>query len=84
MGERSLGFSVDASLDSSGLLCPAPILMAEEKIAELGAGAVLEVIFTDPGAEPDLQAWCRANHHEFLGVRKGKNSGSAYIRKSRG
>ena len=73
---------VSDKLDCSGHLCPAPILMTEERIAELKRGAVLEVLFTDPGAKPDLEAWCKVNGHEILGFRDEKMKGFAYIRKN--
>ena len=69
-------------LDCSGHLCPAPILMTEEKMVELKRGAVLEVLFTDPGAKPDLEAWCKVNGHEILGFKDEKMKGFAYIRKN--
>jgi len=69
------------SLDCSGQLCPAPILMTEEKITDMRAGEILEVIFTDPGAEPDLKTWCLASGHEFLGIKKERSKGAAYIKK---
>ena len=71
-------------LDCSGHLCPVPILMAEEKIADLAPGSVLEVVFTDPGARPDLLAWCRSTGHECLGFKEGASrAASAYIRKKK-
>ena len=68
-------------LDARGHLCPVPILMTEEKILELKSGDVLELAFTDPGAEPDLTAWCKATGHEILGFREDKRARFAYIRK---
>lgn len=56
----------EVQLDCRGQLCPVPILMTEEKIAEMKPGQVLQVAFTDPGAQPDLVAWCRATGHELL------------------
>ena len=73
--------SVDCSLDCCGHLCPVPILMTEEKMAELDDGATLEVVFTDPGAKPDLGAWCRANGHALIGFRDAAPKSFAYIRK---
>ena len=72
----------DYRLDCSGHLCPVPILMTEEKVAELAKDAVLEVVFTDPGAEPDLRMWCKATGHEFLASRREKPKYYATIRKS--
>ncbi len=70
-------------LDCSGHLCPAPILMTEEKIADLKNGETLEVLFTDPGARPDLEVWCSATGNEFLGFREEKRRGFAYIKKKK-
>ena len=69
------------TLDCSGHLCPAPILMTEERIAALSRGEMLEVIYTDPGAGPDLAAWCKMTGNEWLGARAGKNRQTACIRK---
>lgn len=40
--------------------------MTEEKIAELKSGESLKVVFTDPGAKADLEAWCRATGNRAL------------------
>ena len=74
----------DEVLDCSGHLCPAPILMTEEKIAELAERSVLKVIFTDPGAKPDLEAWCRATGNELIGFRDEKNRYLIWVRKASG
>jgi tRNA 2-thiouridine synthesizing protein A len=74
-------FRADHHLDCSGHLCPVPIIMTEEKVAEMKKDEVLEVVFTDPGAKPDLMAWCRASGHAFLDCRPGKPRSSAFIRK---
>lgn len=46
-------------LDVKGLNCPLPILRAKKAIKDLEAGAVLEVIATDPGSVADFDAFCR-------------------------
>jgi tRNA 2-thiouridine synthesizing protein A len=68
-------------LDCSWMLCPVPILMTAERIAGLGRGEVLEVIYTDPGAKPDLEAWCAAHGHELVGIREGRPASAAFVRK---
>lgn len=76
---------VDQKLDCAGQLCPAPILMTEACFKDLAWGDVLEVTFTDPGAEPDLRAWCKANAHAlFLGVTREGALRRAYLRKKDG
>lgn len=68
-------------LDCRGQLCPVPILMTEEKISQMKAGQVLEVAFTDPGARPDLTAWCKATGNEVLEFKKISAEYFATIRK---
>ncbi|MBI4432653.1 MAG: sulfurtransferase TusA family protein [Candidatus Omnitrophica bacterium] len=70
-------------LDCSWQLCPVPILMTEEKMKALKRGSILEVIFTDPGAKPDLEAWCGATGNELMGFKNQKIKSSAFIRKGK-
>jgi len=72
---------MDHKLDCSGQLCPVPILMTEEKMKELKKGEALEVLYTDPGAKPDLIAWCKATGNQALGFKEGKLKSFAYIQK---
>ena len=43
-------------LDTSGLLCPIPIIKAKRALAAMAGGQVLRVVSTDPGAARDMQA----------------------------
>ena len=74
---------VSYQLDASWQLCPVPILMTEEKLADMAAGEILEVIFTDRGAKADLEAWCRSTGNACLGFRDEKIKSSAYVRKEK-
>lgn len=78
---RTPNLQVAYRLDCSWQLCPVPILMAEEKIAELAEGEVLEVIFTDPGARADLRAWCAASGHTLIAFADARPASSAFVRK---
>jgi tRNA 2-thiouridine synthesizing protein A len=53
-------------LDVKGLNCPLPILRAKKAIKDLEAGAVLEVIATDPGSAKDFDAFCTQTGNELL------------------
>jgi tRNA 2-thiouridine synthesizing protein A len=53
-------------LDARRLLCPLPVIRAQNKVESLAPGDTLEVICTDPGALYDIPAWCRMNGHEVL------------------
>jgi TusA-related sulfurtransferase len=57
--------------------------MTEEKMAQLRKGDILEVLFTDPGAKPDLEAWCRATGNLFLDCEKQKSTLMARIQKQK-
>jgi len=54
----------DAVLDCRGLLCPLPLLKAQEALRGLRIGQVLEVLATDPQAEADLRNWAQQGGHE--------------------
>jgi TusA-related sulfurtransferase len=45
------------TLDVNGRSCPIPIVKTKQAIDDLEAGAVLEVVATDPGSMSDMQGW---------------------------
>ena len=53
------------TLDARGLLCPLPLTLAKQRMADLEAGATLVVLATDPEAPIDLAAWAAAEGHGF-------------------
>lgn len=54
------------ALDARNILCPMPVIKTQNKVAELKAGDVLQVICTDPGALSDIPSWCRINGHSVI------------------
>lgn len=56
----------DKFLDCSGLLCPMPVVKTKRAIRGMEIDQVLEMIATDPGAVPDMQAWENQTRHELL------------------
>jgi tRNA 2-thiouridine synthesizing protein A len=56
----------DKLLDCTGLLCPIPVVKASKAIKEIEVGQILEMIATDPGAPPDMEAWSRQTGHQLL------------------
>jgi len=56
----------DATLDCKGLLCPMPVVKTRRAIKKIEIDQVLEMIATDPGAVPDMEAWARQTRHELL------------------
>jgi tRNA 2-thiouridine synthesizing protein A len=61
----------DQTLDTSGLVCPIPILMAKKKLTAMAPGNTLEIFATDPAAANDFEAFCRATGNALVasGVR---------------
>ncbi|VAX08166.1 tRNA 5-methylaminomethyl-2-thiouridine synthase TusA [hydrothermal vent metagenome] len=53
-------------LDTRRLLCPMPVIRAQDAIAKLAAGDFLNVVCTDPGALHDVPAWCRVHGHRIV------------------
>ena len=53
-------------LDTQGLNCPLPILKTKKTIKDVPVGGILEVLATDPGADPDFKAFCRSTGHTLL------------------
>ena len=54
------------TLDTSGMSCPMPVVKTKKAIKEMEIGAILEMISTDPGSIPDMEAWARQTKHDLL------------------
>lgn len=71
----------DRTIDTSGLLCPRPIVETAKAVGALADGAVLCVIATDPGIELDMPMWCKATRHEHLATVREGAAFRSYVRK---
>lgn len=56
----------DHCLDASGLLCPEPVMLLHNKVRDIGAGEVLEVLATDPSTQRDIPRFCQFLGHTLL------------------
>jgi tRNA 2-thiouridine synthesizing protein A len=56
----------DKTIDVRGLLCPFPIIKAEENIRKLDPGKILEILTTDPKSKTDIPAWATKKGHQLL------------------
>jgi tRNA 2-thiouridine synthesizing protein A len=61
---------IDKELDARRLLCPLPVIRAQDAIANMQAGERLRVVATDPGVKNDIPAWCRINGHKVESMRE--------------
>jgi TusA-related sulfurtransferase len=69
------------TLDTSGRLCPFPIVETARAVKGLHDGAVLLVIATDPGIAIDMPMWCKATRHEHLATFRDGERWVSYVRK---
>jgi tRNA 2-thiouridine synthesizing protein A len=72
------------TLDCHRLLCPMPVIRVQDRVAELSPGDELEAVCTDPGALPDIPAWCRINGHEVLETRSQNEEHIVILRVGKG
>jgi len=66
----------DRTLDCRGMMYPVPILKAEQTLAEMSPGQVLEVISTDANTKPDLATWAERISSELIAI--GETSDGQY------
>jgi len=54
------------SVDTSGLVCPQPMLAAQRAVKTMRLNEVLELISTDVGSRMDIPAWCERTGNELV------------------
>jgi TusA-related sulfurtransferase len=69
------------TLDTSGTLCPLPIVETAKAVKGLAAGEVLLVIATDPGIALDMPMWCKATRNEHLATYREGTAWKSWVRK---
>jgi tRNA 2-thiouridine synthesizing protein A len=72
------------TIDTSGRLCPFPIVETAKAVRALHPGAVLLVIATDPGIALDMPMWCKATRNEHLGTYQDGPAWKSWVRKRGG
>lgn len=73
---------IDKILDTSGLLCPEPVMMLHKTVREVAAGAIIKVIATDPSTTRDIPKFCHFLGHELLHQESDEKSYIYVIKKS--
>lgn len=71
----------DQEIDTSGLLCPLPILRTKKALATIQSGQVLKVLTTDPKALEDFQAFTDQTGHSLLDQQKNGDTITHFIRR---
>lgn len=71
----------DQQLDARGLLCPEPVMMLHNRVRDLAAGELLEVLATDPSTERDIPRFCQFLGHELVSMEQQGEEYHYLIRK---
>lgn len=61
-----MSINADHILDATGLFCPEPVMLLHNKIRDIAAGEVLQVLATDPSTARDIPRFCNFLGHELL------------------
>jgi tRNA 2-thiouridine synthesizing protein A len=69
-------------VDCVGMQCPLPVIKIAQAIKGLDPGQLLELLATDPGVEPDMNAWTRRTKNELVGITKDGEVFHVLVRKS--
>lgn len=71
-----------ATLDLTGLTCPAPLLGAKQVVDDLQPGQILALLSDCPGTRDDIHIWARHTGNEILRVEhRGGNRYEFFVRK---
>jgi TusA-related sulfurtransferase len=68
-------------LDCRESLCPGPVVEVSRAVRGLGVDEVLEVLATDPGFVPDIEAFARRTGHPLVAVEARDGEFRALIRR---
>lgn len=55
-------------LDTTGLFCPLPVLLAARDMMQLSEGDLLELVGDDPGILEDIPAWAELNGYRLVSL----------------
>lgn len=56
------------TLDVKGAACPIPVVKTAKAMKTMSSGDLLEILATDPGVEPDMQAWSKQTGNELVSI----------------
>ncbi len=72
---------VTATLDTTGLICPEPVMMLHNQIRDANEGDIVKVVATDPSTQRDIPKFCSFLGHQLLQQEHTEQSYIYYIRK---
>lgn len=66
-------------LDTTGLICPEPVMLLHKSVRELSVGQMIEVIATDPATTRDIPKFCQFLGHELISQSNDNDSLYRYL-----
>ena len=55
-------------VDARGMACPGPITKLVRAYRKAKQGDIIEVLATDPGFKPDVEAWAKRTGNEIVEI----------------
>tara|TARA_B110000444_G_C18712698_1_gene534482 strand:+ start:761 stop:1000 length:240 start_codon:yes stop_codon:yes gene_type:complete len=68
-------------LDTSGLLCPEPVMLLHNKIRDISAGDLVRLVATDPSTKRDVPKFCTFLGHNLVSQQHTENQFTYVIKK---
>jgi tRNA 2-thiouridine synthesizing protein A len=72
---------IDLILDTSGLLCPEPVMLLHKSVRDVESGELIQLVATDPSTTRDVPKFCHFLGHELVSQEESDNSYYYLIRK---
>lgn len=81
--ENEAFVDIAKTLDCKGLLCPMPIIKLSKVLKTIQVGEVIEMLATDPGSVPDMEAFQRRTGHQIVNVSQENGVFRFLVRRTR-
>lgn len=59
---------ITKEVNARRLLCPLPVIRAQDAVASLKTNDLVIISCTDPGTKHDIPSWCRINGHQVIDI----------------
>lgn len=73
---------IDLILDTSGLLCPEPVMLLHKSVRDVEPGELIQLVATDPSTTRDVPKFCHFLGHELVSQEEKGDSYYYLIRKA--
>jgi len=67
-------------VDARGMACPGPITKLVRAYRKAKPGIIIEVLATDPGFKPDVEAWAKRTGNEIIELKEDNGVIKAIIK----